>query len=67
MASKSLLDGVSELHIHGRPVIIDVAVERDRAVQFKEQKVREKDKRNLYLLNEGGMFHMVFSLPPTAM
>lgn len=53
-ASKSMLEGMSELLVHGRPVVVDVAVERGTAAQLKEQHVRQKDKRNLYLLNEGG-------------
>lgn len=55
-ASKSVLEGVSELSVHGRPVIVDVAVDRGTAESLKEQKVRQKDKRNLYLLNEGGTY-----------
>jgi len=69
MPSKSVLDGVSELLVHGRPVIVDLAVERGKAAQLKEQNVRQKDKRNLYLLNEGGAyldvllaFHFVYRL-----
>lgn len=55
MKSKSVLDGVSELMVHGRAVIVDLAVERGKAAELTEQLVRQKDKRNLYLLNEGGM------------
>jgi len=45
------------LVLHGRTLDVVTAVTRDQAVKMKEanEKAREKaDKRNMYLLREGG-------------
>ena len=48
---------------HGRTLDVVRAVTRDEAGKLKEagEKMREKaDKRNMYLLREGGMLHCYF-------
>jgi nucleolar protein 4 len=50
------------LVLHGRTLDVVRAVTRDEAGKLKEagEKMREKaDKRNMYLLREGGMLHTV--------
>merc|ERR1712188_309918 len=43
----------STLSIHGRPLVVDRAVDREKAKSFKERNKKEFDKRNTYLLEEG--------------
>eukprot|EP01094_Clydonella_sp_ATCC50884_P010044 TRINITY_DN1960_c0_g4_i1.p1 TRINITY_DN1960_c0_g4~~TRINITY_DN1960_c0_g4_i1.p1 ORF type:complete len:927 (+),score=367.14 TRINITY_DN1960_c0_g4_i1:91-2781(+) len=44
----------SNMTLDGRPLIIDVAVDRDKAKEFSDTHKKERqDKRNLYLLHEG--------------
>jgi nucleolar protein 4 len=51
------------LVLHGRTLDVVHAVTRDEAGKLKEagEKARQKaDKRNLYLLREGGKLHCLF-------
>jgi nucleolar protein 4 len=51
--------------MHGRVLDVEVAVTRDQAAKLKEEGDRRKekvDKRNTYLMREGGEFTPLCSL-----
>lgn len=55
------------LVLHGRTLDVIRAVTRDEAGKLKEagEKSRQKaDKRNMYLLREGGQSFFIFTQPP---